>query len=177
MKNKFIIAMFAVLALLIAYNNQTFDQGSEDMPAEDVKDLVNEYSAGHFSDEKAATITATELIITDQEDNESVYNLPEGEFFVSIAPFLTETHPCTDHSLTGCQGELAHKDFDVLIEDSGGNMIVDDTMNSGENGFIDLWLPRNQTYQVTITHEGKQVESDISTFVEDGTCITTMQLS
>lgn len=81
-----------------------------------------------------------------------------------------------NHNLTGCQGELANEEFDVYIEDTEGNVVVDEMMKSYSNGFIDLWLPRDQTFNVTIEHDGKQVESEISTFEDDGTCITTMQL-
>ena len=55
-------------------------------------------------------------------------------------------------------------------------MVVDETMDSLENGFIDLWLPRDKTFQVKIEHDGKTAESEVSTFEGDNTCITTMQL-
>ncbi len=82
-----------------------------------------------------------------------------------------------NHNLTGCQGELVEQEFDVFIEDEDGNVIVDEKITSLENGFIDLWLPRKKTYAVTIAYDGKTVESDLSTFEKDGTCITTMQLN
>ncbi|SES06762.1 hypothetical protein SAMN05518684_107103 [Salipaludibacillus aurantiacus] len=59
---------------------------------EDIKELVHEYSSGNIQGE-VASITSHELIVTDSEDNESVYDLPEEEFFVSIAPYVNETHP------------------------------------------------------------------------------------
>jgi hypothetical protein len=79
--------------------------------------------------------------------------------------------------LTGCQGELADKEFDVYIEDTEGNVILDEKVKSQANGFFDLWLPRDKTYQVKIKYDGKVSESEISTFKDDGTCITTMQLT
>lgn len=63
------------------------------------------------------------------------------------------------------------------IQDEDGNVVVDETIASLENGFIDLWLPRNKNFQVKITHDDKTVESNISTFEGDNTCITTMQLT
>src|SRR5699024_10618850 len=98
-------------------------------------------------------------------------------FFVSIAPYINETHPCKDHSLTGCQGELVEEEFEIYIQDTEGNIMVDDSWKTEANGFIDLWLPRDTTYQITINHNGKKVESEFSTFENDGTCITTMQLT
>lgn len=81
-----------------------------------------------------------------------------------------------NHSLTGCQGELVEKEFDVYIEDTDGNVIIDEKVKSQVNGFIDFWLPRDKTYRITIAQDGKIVESEFSTFENDGTCITTMQL-
>jgi hypothetical protein len=78
--------------------------------------------------------------------------------------------------LTGCQGELANEEFEVYIEDNDGNVVVDKTVTSQENGFIDFWLPRDKTYQIQITQGGKKAESEISTFENDPTCITDMQL-
>lgn len=79
--------------------------------------------------------------------------------------------------MTGCQGELADKEFDVYIEDTKGNVILNEKVKSQANGFFDLWLPRDETYQIKIKYDGKTSESEISTFENDGTCITTMQLT
>lgn len=81
-----------------------------------------------------------------------------------------------NHSLTGCQGEMVNEAFDVYMEDDEGNVVMDEEIKSYANGFIDLWLPSDKTYQIKIEHDGKMVESEISTFESDGTCITTMQL-
>ncbi|GAE27414.1 hypothetical protein JCM9140_3560 [Halalkalibacter wakoensis JCM 9140] len=67
------------------------------------------------------------------------------------------------------------EEFNVSIVDSEGKVILNDTMTSLSNGFIDLWLPRDQTFHVTIEHGEHIVESEISTFEGDHTCITTMQ--
>lgn len=175
MRLNILIVTLLTSVLLVACNDKNTNEESLEMEPEDIKDLVNDYSIGNKTDQ-SASITSTQLIITDSDDKESVYELPEEEFFVSIAPYINETHPCTNHSLTGCQGEMVNKDFDIYIEDTEGNIIIDDTMDSGENGFIDLWLPRDKKFHVTISYEGKQVDSDISTFKNDGTCITTIQL-
>jgi len=76
----------------------------------------------------------------------------------------------------GCQGELVQEDFNVHIEDSKGNVILDEEKQTEANGFIDLWLPRDETFNVIITQGDKESASEISTFDGDNTCITTMQL-
>ena len=171
MKLKIVSVLLITLALLTACAGE-----SKVDTTENIRDLVNDYSVRNKT-AASASITSTELIVTDDSDKETRYDISEEDFFVSVAPFISETHPCDIHSLTGCQGELVNQDFDLYIEDEEGNIIIDGTMNSGENGFIDLWLPRNHVLKVKIIHEGKQVDSEISTFENNGTCITTMQLS
>lgn len=72
---------------------------------------------------------------------------------------------------------MVNKEFEVYIEDMEGNVVIDKTMRSQSNGFIDLWLPRNKEYRITISNEEKTAESELSTYEGDITCITTMQLS
>ncbi|RSK26447.1 hypothetical protein EJF36_06005 [Bacillus sp. HMF5848] len=78
--------------------------------------------------------------------------------------------------MTGCQGELVNEEFKVFIEDVDGNVLLDEMVKSHDNGFIDLWLPRDKNYEVTIEVNGKVAKAQLSTFENDPTCITTMQL-
>ncbi|WP_268911876.1 CueP family metal-binding protein [Aquibacillus kalidii] len=142
---------------------------------EDIKQLVSDYSSRSITS-KSASITSHEIIVTDNNDNKTTYELPKDEYFVSIAPYVDNTHPCEIHSLTGCQGEMVGEKVDVYIEDLDGNVIVDKSMTTESNGFIDLWVPRDQKYKITISQNGKVSESEFTTFEDDNTCITTMQL-
>ncbi|MGN7477813.1 CueP family metal-binding protein [Solibacillus silvestris] len=157
-------------------NVEETEKSATPQQADDIKNLVAEYSANKTTDEKAS-ITSTQLIVTDANDNEITYALPEDEFFVSIAPYIQGTHPCKDHSLTGCQGELVQKEINVLIENEKGEVVVDEAMTTLENGFIDLWLPRNEAFIIEMSYDGKSATGDLTTFEEDGTCVTTMQLT
>lgn len=58
----------------------------------DIKKLVNDYSVGNIEDQKAA-INSHQLIVTNSDDSQVTYDLPEDEFFVSIAPYIDQTHP------------------------------------------------------------------------------------
>lgn len=165
----------AVIGLFLIFIAVGCDDNSAREEPENMKEAVQNYSIGDFDEDVSASITSKELIVSDS-NKEIAYDLPEDEFFVSIAPFVEETHPCTNHSLTGCQGELTEKEFDVYIEDEDGNVLVDEKMTSLKNGFIDFWLPRNKTYHVKFEYDGKIAESEISTFEDSNTCITTMQL-
>ena len=170
---KALLATVGLLFMLIA--TACSGNSSEEIAEQDIKDMVEEYSVGSFEG-VSASITSQELIVTNTNLKQITYDLPEDEFFVSIAPFVKTTHPCAIHSLTGCQGELVEQKFDVYIQDEEGNVIIDESMESLANGFIDFWLPRNKTFQVKIEHNGKTAMSEISTFEGDNTCITTMQL-
>lgn len=140
-----------------------------------IKQLVSELSSRSTTAE-SASISSTQLTV-ENAGNALTYNLPADEFFVSIAPYLEKTHPCATHNLVGCQGEMVGQEFSVTIEDSEGNSVMNHrTMKSQPNGFIDLWLPRDQTYRVTIEQDGKIAKSEVSTFEDNDTCVTTMQL-
>lgn len=138
-----------------------------------IKEMVSELSASNIVE--SASITDQSLTVED-DGEENVYSLPEDEFFVSIAPYISYTHPCEFHSLTGCRGELMNEEMDVKIIDEDGEVHVDETLTTLENGFLDFWLPRDKSYTLEINYEEKTVESDFSTFENDSTCLTELQL-
>jgi hypothetical protein len=175
MKKWLIPILFISISFLAACG---IAEGTEDakVASKDIEQLVHEYSTGDFDDVQAS-ITSTELIVTDEDGEEERVALPEDKFFLSIAPYITETHPCVDHSLTGCQGEMTNEAVTIAITDSEGNIILDEVTETMENGFIDLWLPRNEEYKVSVSYKGDlKAETTLSTFEDDQTCITTMQL-
>ncbi|WP_458461224.1 CueP family metal-binding protein [Paenibacillus sp.] len=178
-KQMWIIASVAVVIVigtyLFASNTGKDEAGTASAP--NIRKLVEDISTGKETPE-SASITAKQLIVTDQDKHTTTYDLPENEFFLSIAPYVDQTHPCAIHSLTGCQGEMSNEEFNVTIHDSEGNTLMKDSMmKSGANGFMDLWVPRNRTYLIRVVHNGKVAETQLSTYDNDNTCITTMQLS
>lgn len=174
MRLKAVLILVFSLALFVGCSSSE-DNDIKDLSTTEIKQLVQDYTVGNAT-AASASITSSELIVTDENEEVVTYDLPEEEFFVSIAPFINETHPCDIHSLTGCQGELVQEDFNVHIEDSEGNVILDEKKQTEANGFIDLWLPRDDTFNVIITQDDREITSEISTFAGDKTCITTMQL-
>ncbi|MGG6312156.1 CueP family metal-binding protein [Paenibacillus macerans] len=171
-----VVAVVAVGTFYILTGVGDKGNATQELDAQSLKQLVHDYSVRNLTAE-SASITPRQLIVNGDTANSKTYDLPKDEFFVSIAPYVEQTHPCEIHSLTGCQGEMAEQEFQVNVTDSEGRTVVDQTMKSQANGFIDLWLPRDQTYRVTVEHDGKTAESEISTFDNDNTCITTLQLS
>src|SRR5699024_10217406 len=128
MKRHIIMAItLSIVVFLAACNGNSEDEtlNTTENAYDNIKELVDDYS-GNTTTDKTASITSTQLIVTDNADNSTAYDLPAEEFFVSIAPFINETHPCDIHSLTGCQGEMTHESFDIYIEDMDGNVVLED---------------------------------------------------
>ncbi|WP_379159736.1 CueP family metal-binding protein [Paenibacillus sp. sgz5001063] len=186
MRKKFLVA--AGIVAVIAIGTYTLAESTDknesgklntvavNMDTASFKQMVQSFSM-RTAQAESASISSTQLIVKESDTKSTTYSLPKDEFFVSIAPYVEKTHPCATHSLTGCQGEMVGEDFNISVKDSDGHMVMDNqTVQSQPNGFIDLWLPRDRTFQVTIEHDGKKAESEISTFETNDTCVTTMQL-
>lgn len=170
-------AALAALSTGCAAQNHTPETANRQAAeGQDVIQLVERLSLGELP-AASASITSGQLTIVDAEGASRAYALPEDRFFVSIAPYTHETHPCEIHNLIGCRGELTGRTFDVKIVDDSGTTVLQREMASLPNGFIDLWLPRGGTYTVTIAEGGLSATEEISTFDGDRTCITTMKLS
>src|SRR5699024_4171920 len=109
--------LIAVSGLLLIFIAVGCSENKTSKETQNIKKMVQNVSVGNGNNVSSASITSTELIVTDSDNNETTYELPDDEFFVSIAPFTTTTHACTNHSLTSCQGELVEKECDVYIQD------------------------------------------------------------
>ena len=103
--------------------------------------------------------------------------LPADTMVVAFAPFINRTHPCEIHYMSGCQGELVGVPVDVVARLADGTVVVDDTIRTMSNGFIELWLPRDVEISIEMAAEGKSVRGTIGTFANSNTCITTLQLT
>jgi hypothetical protein len=102
--------------------------------------------------------------------------LPEDKMVVAFAPYISETHPCEIHYMSGCQGELIEKRVKVTATLADGVVLLDEEITTMKNGFLELWLPRNREITVTMEALGRRAEGRIGTFPDSNTCITTFQL-
>ncbi len=125
--------------------------------------------------ELGAQISSKELRLL-ANDEEVTLDMSDDLFYLSIAPYQYETHPCFDHVLTGCQAEMINTEFDVKVEDHKGNLVYEDTVRTGLNGFAGIWLPRDISGTISVSYNGKQAVSPIGTGSMDGTCLTDLQL-
>lgn len=125
--------------------------------------------------ELGAQITSKELVML-ANDEEVTLDMSNELFYLSIAPYQYETHPCFDHVLTGCQAEMINTEFDVKVEDDKGRIIYEDSVRTGLNGFAGIWLPRDISGTISVSYNGKLAVSKIGTGSMDGTCLTDLKL-
>ena len=131
---------------------------------------------GERNREVLASVRYDTLVLKDATTETSV-PIPGDRFYLSVAPYVNQTHECYYHSLTTCRGELADADLDVTITDADGAVLVDGPTRTYANGFVGFWLPRDLTGTITITHDGRTATAPISTGVDAPTCLTTVQLA
>jgi uncharacterized protein YcfL len=92
MNFKFLPIALVTIFLLVACGGNSEEDSTKEVKTEDIKTLVKDISSGS-TDHQSASITSHQLTVTDSNNKEVVYDLSEEEFFVSIAPYINETHP------------------------------------------------------------------------------------
>lgn len=125
-----------------------------------------------------ASVQPDSLVLTSDEQTTSV-PMPSDEFYLSLAPYVSQTHECHFHSLTTCLGELQNEEMRITVTDQDSDeTIIDDTRTTYDNGFIGLWLPRGLTGTLTVEQDGKTATTPISTENDDDlTCLTSLRLT
>ncbi|MEV8146389.1 CueP family metal-binding protein [Specibacter sp. NPDC078709] len=146
------------------------------------KDIITELDmlpVAERSTELMASIRPGELVLKDAAHREATLPMPADEFYVSVAPYVSQTHTCHFHSLTTCLGELQNKDVDVTVKDrTTGAVVMQESVKTYDNGFVGLWLPRGMEATLTVGYEDQTASQTISTIGgQDPTCLTTLQLS
>lgn len=90
--NKKVIWLAGIIVLvgaLIFLTNQKEDTAQV---SDDIKGLVSDLTLGKV-EANSASIDGKNLVVKDTNDKKTTYQLPEEEFFVSIAPYINNTHP------------------------------------------------------------------------------------
>lgn len=107
------------------------------------------------------------------------YDLPENEFYLSMAPYINNTHPCANHNLVTCRGELANETIHILAVNAATNeVLIDGDYTSGDNGFFGVWLQKGiENVNITVTYNGMTAQETVSTYETSNTCLTTLPLS
>lgn len=149
----------------------------DDMDAVEIIDHLDRLETAERPADLIASVYPDELVLTDNRQ-EVVLDLPQNLSYLSIAPYVEQTHDCFYHSLTTCQGELSNATVDVEITDSTtGDVVVDEQVATFDNGFVGFWVPSDINGTIEISYDGRTGASDFTTTDEGATCITDLQLT
>ena len=152
------------------------EQGLTGMTTTQIIDHLDQMSVNDRPTDLVASVRPEALILTDDEQEMSLA-MPADVSYVSIAPFIQQTHDCFFHSLTTCRGELSSQPIEVRILDRAtGDVLIDEATTTFDNGFVGYWLPRGVEGSIEVTHDGRTGTTAFSTMDDAPTCITTLQL-
>lgn len=167
-------SLFSSLAFSATKAGFLAEHGLSGKSVEQIIDAIDQYPRARPL-EYSASVTGTALILSSGEQR---YTLPLGDkFYLSFAPYERQTHPCFNHSLSGCRGEMSNTLFHVKVTDKQGTILINRKMKSYQNGFIGLWLPRNMEGRIEVSYRGKVATLPIKTADDSQTCLTSQQLS
>lgn len=154
------------------------DAALADVMSVDGKTLVDELDRLPLPERPGfmASVRSNEVLVN-VDGQEGSVDLPADEFYVSIAPYAEQTHDCFYHSLTTCVGELRSEAVHVVVTTDDGEIVVDEETETFANGFLGLWLPRDISGTIEVTHAEGTVSAPIATGADDPTCVTTLQLT
>ena len=149
----------------------------EDRNVDDVVDALDQMPVDERPEDLIASVRIDQLELS-TNDGTAAMEMPEDKTYVSFAPYVDSTHPCTFHSLTTCLGEMRSTPIHIKITESGSKrVLVDERVKTFDNGFYGVWLPRNIDGEIEVTHEGKSGSADFSTKADGATCVTDLKLS
>ena len=152
------------------------EHGLTDMSAPEIIDSLDRMKVSDRPSDLMASVRPDALVLTGN-GQEVVLDMPDDVTYLSIAPYIEQTHECFNHSLTTCRGELSGQGIEVrIINDATGDVIVAESTTTFDNGFAGFWVPRDLQGTIEVTYNGRSGTTPFSTADEKATCITTLQL-
>ncbi|GAB2745618.1 CueP family metal-binding protein [Nocardioides pakistanensis] len=153
------------------------DFGLEGMDTVEIVDHLERLGGEDRPTDLMASVRVDELLVSSGGEEYGLA-LPEDRFYLSVAPYVDQTHECFYHSLTTCKGELGATDVEVqIVDETNDEVLVDGTETTFDNGFVGFWLPRDIEGTLRVSYDGKTAEMDFATDEEAPTCVTTLQLA
>ena len=153
--------------------------GLEGMDAKEAIEHLDTLETSERDQDLIASVRTDVLLLRDRADEtvQATLPMPEDEFYLSFAPYVSQTHDCFYHSLTTCVGELQNEDVTVTITQDDGTVLVDEATTTYDNGFYGVWLPRDVQATLTVESGGRTGTATIGTGEDDLTCLTTLPLT
>ncbi|HAX03682.1 MAG TPA: hypothetical protein DEA30_04140 [Acholeplasmataceae bacterium] len=174
-----IFVLFLTTIVFIGINNSKDTSLFErhNLSNKSVEEIVSYLEQRLDEDDKFfAGIYGDKLVLGDDKEQIELA-LPNGLFYLSIAPYINQTHPCTNHNLVTCRGELKNQVFQIEIIDLETNTVISKRdISSSANGFAGIWLPANKNLSIKVTYNSLSTTTDISTYSTSNTCLTKMKL-
>ncbi len=126
--------------------------------------------------EVTSYLTSRYLVFRFPDGRERRVPLPEDRVAIAVAPYLRSTHPCRVHFPSSCRGELAGVKLYVQVREEGGGVYFEGVLKTLENGFFELWLPRDRRYRLQVLYQGYRGELVLETGEDAATCRTDLRL-
>jgi len=136
--------------------------------------LANEWRTSRPDISSTLTARAVEFVLPNGE--QVSVPLPADQMVVAVAPYVMSTHPCEIHSISGCPGEMAGASMRVHAETTDGTVLMDEMRTAMDDGFIELWLPRDSEIDLAIEALGLLAEGRITTYDTSNTCVPELRL-
>lgn len=152
--------------------------GLEGLDAKQAIDRLDRLPQEQQPENFTAMVQPTQLVLADASGRTANLPLPQDQYYLSAAPYVDQTHSCHFHSLTTCLGQLQGKEMEVkAVNAETGEVLVDQGMETFDNGFIGLWVPRGITLDLEFTYQGKSAKTTVSTAGQsNATCLTELRL-
>ncbi len=175
------VALGVVSALALsgcsAFAGHARDQdGAEDdlLVGKSPTGIIHELSRLPIGDRPAdltAVVHPHHLVLTQGEFDVRM-TLPEGQFYLAVAPYIGRAPECHHHDLTSDLGPLPGARLEVRVVEAGsGEVLVERSGVIADNGFIGFWLPRDTAGTVEVSTSAFVGSVEFATNDDDPTCL------
>lgn len=150
--------------------------GLEGMDGAEMVEHLDRLPVAERPTDLMAAVMTDHLVLTSAETEMHV-DLPEESFYLSIAPYVEQTHDCYYHSLTTCLGELQNEPVDIRVINDDGETLVEEQRTTFDNGFVGVWVPNNTRGTIEVSYAGMTGTTEFTSTEAGATCITDLQLA
>jgi hypothetical protein len=108
----------------------------------------------------------------DDKTNSGGYDM----FWLSVGPYQNNTHSCVNHNVLSCEAEFKGKNIIFHIKSQDSSFEMNGSGFTTSQGWLDLYLPKNQKYIAEFEVEGLKGSGILTTSPDSPTCISTIQV-